>query len=91
MEPAALSNPTRLPALFHWLAWGLVAAALLRAGLLAFAAERQLAWVPWADVTAAGIVWSVIGMVVEASRRLPDHVVAPGSVLLLHWGFRQVA
>jgi hypothetical protein len=42
-------------------------------GLLAFAAERQLAWVPWADVTAAGIVWSVIGMVVEASRRLPDH------------------
>jgi signal transduction histidine kinase len=73
MEPAALSKPTRLPALLHWLAWGLVAAALLRAGLLAFAAERQLAWVSWADVTAAGIVWSVIGMVVEASRRLPEH------------------
>ena len=35
--------------------------------------EGQLAWVPWADVTAAGIAWSVIGMVVEASRRLPDH------------------
>jgi signal transduction histidine kinase len=73
MEPAALSKPTRLPTLLHWLAWGLVAAALLRAGLLAFAAERQLAWVPWADVTAAGIVWSVIGMVVETSRRLPEH------------------
>ena len=73
MEPAALSKPTRLPTLLHWLAWGLVAAALLRAGLLAFAAERQLAWVPWADVTAAGIVWSVIGTVVEASRRLPEH------------------
>lgn len=73
MEPAALSKPTRLPALLHWLAWGLVAAALLRAGLLAFAAERQLAWIPWADVTAAGIVWSVIGLVVDASRRLPEH------------------
>lgn len=73
MEAGSLSNSPRLPALLHWLAWGLVVAALLRAGLLAFAAERQLAWVPWADVTAAGIVWSVIGMVVEASRRLPEH------------------
>lgn len=73
MEAGSLSNPTRLPALLHWLAWGLVAAALLRAGLLAFAAERQLALGPWVDVTAAGIVWSVICMVVGASRRLPDH------------------
>lgn len=73
MEPGSPSKPTRLPALLHWLAWGLVAAALLRTGLMAVYAGRQLAWLPWEDVTAAGIVWGVISMVVRTSGRLPDH------------------
>ena len=73
MEPGSPSKPTRLPALLHWLAWGLVAAALLRTGLMAFYAGRQLAWLPWEDVSAAGIVWGVISMVVRTSGRLPDH------------------
>lgn len=72
----------------QWLAWGLVAAALLFAGCLFAWSERLLASPQWCDLVTAGLGWGATIMVVLAARRMPGIDQAVWLVLAGALGFQ---
>ncbi|MFV9505263.1 MAG: sensor histidine kinase [Oscillochloridaceae bacterium umkhey_bin13] len=66
-----MSQAPRQPAWHPWVAWGLVAFALLRASLpLAYPAWPPTRF-PWIEILTVSVGWSVIGLIVSVAVRLP--------------------